>query len=66
MDAQQVFKSTFNVLINDNYSISVDVDRYQDVLEHALQKLGFSIRTGIYMLPRNFNLNDCKGSTIKF
>ena len=27
-DAQQVLKSTFNVPINEDYSISADVDRY--------------------------------------
>ena len=36
VDAQQVFKSTFKALINKDYSIAVDIERYQGVLEHAL------------------------------
>ena len=38
-DAQQVFKSTFEALINKDYSIAVDIERYQGVLEHALSKV---------------------------
>ena len=41
LDAQQFFKSTFNALINEDYSISADIDRYQDVVEHALLKTDF-------------------------
>ena len=36
MDAQQVFKSTFKIFINEDYSIAIDIKRYQEVLEHAL------------------------------
>ena len=36
VDAQQVFKSRFKALINEDYSISIDIERYQDLLEHAL------------------------------
>ena len=36
MDAQQVFKSTLKALINEDYSIGIDIERYQGVLEHAL------------------------------
>ena len=57
MDAQQVFKNTFKALINEGYSITTDIDRYQGILEHALSKVDFSIGTGIYMLPSNLNLN---------
>ena len=55
--AQQFFKSTFNALINKDYSIVVDIDRYQSVLEHALSNVDFWISTGIYILPSNLNLN---------
>ena len=55
--AQQIFKSTFNALINQNYSIGIDFERYQRVLEHALSKVDFSVGTGIYMLPSNLNLS---------
>ena len=42
VDAQPVFKSTFKALINEDYSISIDTERYQDVLEHALSKVDFT------------------------
>ena len=53
----QVFKGMFKKLINEDYSISTDTDRYQSVLKHALSKSDFSVGTEIYMLPSNFNLN---------
>ena len=57
VDAQQVFKSTFKALINEDYTIGIDIERYQGVLEYALSKVDFSVGTGIYMLPSNLNLN---------
>ena len=41
VDAQQVFKSTCKALINEDYSISTDIERYQGVLEHSLSKVDF-------------------------
>ena len=43
-------------LINDDYSIGADIDRYQRVWEHALERLDFSIGTGIYVLRSDLNL----------
>ena len=59
VDVQQVFKSSFKALINEDYSVAIhiDVERYQGVLEHALSKVDFSVGTGIYMLPSDLNLN---------
>ena len=57
VDAQQVFKSTFKTLINEDYSMAIDTERYQGVLEHALSKVDFSVGIGIYMLPSDLNLN---------
>ena len=57
VDAQQVFKSTFKALINEDYPIGIDIERHQGVLEHAISKVDFSMGTGIYMLPRNLNLS---------
>ena len=57
VDAQQIFKSTFKALINEDYSVVIDIDRYQEVLEHALSKVDFSVGVGIYMLPSDLNLN---------
>ena len=56
-DAQHVFRSTFKVQINEDYSTTIDIEQYQGVLEHALSKEDFSVGTGMYMLPSNLNLN---------
>ena len=57
VDAQKVFMGTFKALMNEDYSIGIDIERYQGVLEHALSKVDFSIGIGIYLLPSNLNLN---------
>ena len=57
VNAQQVFKSTCKALINEDYSIAINIERYQGVLGHALSKVDFSVGTGIYMLPSDLNLN---------
>ena len=57
VDAQQVFKSVFKTLINEDYSIAIDISQYQVVLEHALSKVDFSVGMGIYILPSDLNLN---------
>ena len=49
-------------MINEDYSINVDIDRYQSVLGNALSNVDFSIGTGIYLLPNNLNLNIGKAS----
>ena len=36
VNAQQVFKSTFKALINEDYSTGIDIERYQAVLEYEL------------------------------
>ena len=57
VDAQTVFKSTFNALINEAYSTGINNEMYQGVLQHALSKVDFSVSIGTYMLPSNLNLN---------
>ena len=57
VDTQQFFKSRIKALINEDYSISSNIDRYQSILEDALSKIHFSAGTGIYILPSNSNLN---------
>ena len=57
MDAKQVFKDMFKVLINEDYSIGIDIERYQWVLEHALSKVDISVGIGRYMLVSNLNLS---------
>ena len=56
-DAQQVFKSTFKALINEHYSIGINIERYQVVLKHVLSKVNFSVTTGTYMIPSDLNLS---------
>ena len=56
IDAKQNLKSTFNELINEDCSISVDIERHQSVLRHTLSKVNFSVGSGVYMLPSNLNL----------
>ena len=57
VDAQRVFKGTFKALKNKDYSIGIDIERFQGVLEHALSKVDVSVAIGICMLPSNLNLN---------
>ena len=57
VDTQQVFKSTFKTLIIEDYSIDIDIERYQKVLEHALSKVDFLVGTGMYMLRSDLNLS---------
>ena len=61
MDAQKDLKGMFKALINGDYSIGIDIERYQGVLEHVLSKVDFSAGVGIYIVPRNLNLST--GST---
>ena len=55
VNAQQALKAMFKALINEDYSIGIDFERYQGVLEHALSKVDFSVGITIYMLPSNIN-----------
>ena len=57
VDAQQALKGMFKALINEDYSIGIDIKRYQGVLEHALSKVDFSVGIGKYMFPSNLNLS---------
>ena len=57
MDAQQVFKDTRKALMNEDYSVSIDIERYQGMLQQALSKVDFSVGTDIYMLSSDLNLS---------
>ena len=37
--------------------MSIDIEKYQGVLEHAVSKIDFSVGIGIYMFPSNLNIN---------
>ena len=56
LNAQQVCKSTFDAMINEEY-IGDDAERYQNVFDHVIWKVGFSIGKVIYILPSNLNLS---------
>ena len=43
VDAQQIFKRAVNALINEDYSVCIDFDNYQSILEYALSKMGFLV-----------------------
>lgn len=45
-------KDTFYILINENYSVGLDIERYQSILEHVISKEVISIDTDIYVLPK--------------
>ena len=49
VDSQNVFKGMLEELIYEDYSISIDTERYQGVLEHALSKVDFSLGIDIYI-----------------
>ena len=57
LDAQNIYMNSFEELLKRDNSIADDIARYQGVLEHAMSKVDFSVRGGIYMLPSNMNLN---------
>ena len=48
VDAQKVFKCMSKALINEDYSTGIDIERYQEVLEHALLKVDFSVGRHIH------------------
>ena len=51
-------------MINKDYSIGNDVDKYQGILEYALSKKDFSRSRDIYLLPSNLNLS--KRETVQY
>ena len=56
-EAQNIYMKSFEKLLKSDYSIAANIARYQGVLEHAMSKVDFSVGGGVYMLPRNMNLN---------
>ena len=56
LDAHQIFKSTFTDLINVDTSVANKIPRHQSVLEHAQQKVDFSVRQDIYMLSSDLDI----------
>ena len=55
--AQYIYMNSFEELIKSDYSIADDIARYQEVLEHAMSKVDFSVGGDVYILPGNMNLN---------
>ena len=50
-------------MINKDYSIGTDVDKYQSILDYALSKKDFSISRDIYLLPNNL---ESKRKTVQY
>ena len=57
VDAQEALRRMFTALINEDYSICIDIERYQTGFEHALSKVDYSVGIDIYMLPSNLNIS---------
>ena len=51
-------------MINKDYSIGTDDDKYQSILDYALSKKDFSISRDIYLFPSNLNLS--KRKTVQY
>ena len=48
---QRVFMNNFEDVVNRTVDIQQDIKRYQDTLNYASSKVGYSVGQGIYMLP---------------
>ena len=48
VDVQQVFKRIFKALIKEDYSIIANIERYENVLGHALWKVDIPVGRRIY------------------
>ena len=54
---QRVFMNNFEDVVNRTVDIQQDIKRYQDTLNYASSKVGYSVGQGIYMLPSDMDLN---------
>ena len=54
----------FKALISEDYSIGINIERHQGVLERPLSKVDFSVVTGIYMHQSYLSLSI--GKTIRY
>ena len=48
---QRVFMHNFEDFVNRTVDMQQDIKRYQDTLNYASSKVGYSVGQGIYMLP---------------
>ena len=55
LDAQQVFRNTFENIINRRVDIPEDIQRFQKTLQYAISKVDYVIGELIYMLPSDMN-----------
>ena len=56
LDAKQVFRNTFENIINRRVDIPEDMQRFQKTLQYARGKVDYVIGELIYMLPSDMNL----------
>ena len=50
LDAQSIWRTSFEQLVKSDSSISDEIGRYQDVLQYASSKVDFNVKEGVYML----------------
>ena len=56
LTAQSVFLSNFEDIVNQRVDIREDIERYQDTLSYASNKVRYSVGENVYMLPSNMKL----------
>ena len=56
LDAQKIWKTSFEQLVKSDFGIANEIQRYQNVLNYASSKVDFNIGEGVYMLPSNMVL----------
>ena len=62
LTAQKAFVNNFGNIVNCRVDIWEDIRCYQDILSYASSKVDYSMGLGMYMLPRNMNLNIRSGT----
>ena len=56
LTTQKAFLNNFENVINRRVDVREDIKRYQDTLSYALNKVDYSVRENIYILPSDMNL----------
>ena len=56
LDAQSIWRTSFEQLVKSDSSIGDEIRRYQDVLQYSSSKINFNVGEGVYMLPSNMVL----------
>ena len=67
LNAQSIWRTSFEQLVKSDSGIGDEIRRYQDVLQYASSKVDFNVGEGVYMLPSNMVLlmGNRQGSTTR-